>query len=153
MISCVQLIQHNFFVVVVLFSGSFASKTVATAMNATGNVDTTPACTRAYAHYSRAHFTRDDCTCGSRLISVAHFSETLSSLCHVLVWCACHGSLSRHSASSTPLARTRSNPCTSTHWSGMSGCLANPTSHTASRRNEVGESDCRFSESGWRGVQ
>ena len=29
--------------------------------------DTTPACTRAYAHFSRAHLTRDDCTCGSRV--------------------------------------------------------------------------------------
>ena len=117
------------------FFWQFRVQTVATAMNATVGVDTTPTCTRAYAHYSRAHFTRDDCTCGSRLISVAHFSKTLSSLCHVLVWCACHCSLLRHSASSTPLARTRSNPCTSAHWSGMSGCLANPTPHTASRRN------------------
>ena len=121
------------------FFGQFRVQTVATAMNATGSVDTTPACTRAYAHYSRSHFTRDDCTCGSRLISVAHFSKTLSSLCHVLVRCACHCSLSRHSPSSTRLARTRSNPCTSAHLSGMSGCLANPTPHTASscpKRNE-----------------
>ena len=36
----------------------------------------------------------------------------------------------RPSASSTPLGVTRSNPCTSAHWSGMSGCLATPTPHT-----------------------
>ena len=44
-------------------------------------------------------------------------------------------SLSRPSASSTNLAVTRSNPCTSAHWSGMSGCLANPTPHTGYEPN------------------
>ena len=48
-------------------------------------------------------------------------------------------SLSRPSASSTPLAVTRSNPCTSAQWSGMSGCLANPTPHTLSNEEERGK--------------
>ena len=38
-------------------------------------------------------------------------------------------SLPRPSASSTPFAGTRSNTCTSAHWSGMSGCLAYSTPH------------------------
>ena len=42
------------------FFWQFRVQTVATAVNGTVGVDTTPACTRAYAHYSRAHFTRDD---------------------------------------------------------------------------------------------
>ena len=44
-------------------------------------------------------------------------------------------SLSRPSASSTLLAVTRSNTCTSAHWSGMSGCWANPTPHTSYEPN------------------
>ena len=39
-------------------------------------------------------------------------------------------SLSRPSASTTSLERTRLNPCSSSHWSGMSGCFATPTPHT-----------------------
>ena len=39
-------------------------------------------------------------------------------------------SLSRPSASSTPLVRTRSPPCASAPWGGMSGYLANPTPDT-----------------------
>ena len=41
-------------------------------------------------------------------------------------------SLSRTSASSTTLARTRLNSCASAHWSRSSGCLANPTPQTMS---------------------
>ena len=41
-------------------------------------------------------------------------------------------SLSRPSASSTSLERTTLNPCPSAHWSGMSGCLVNPTPNTGS---------------------
>ena len=100
-------------------------------------VDTTPACTRAYAHFSRALFTRDNCTCGSRLFSVARFLKhshlsvmsllgvPVSRFCPIASSPTC--SLSRHSASSTPLAGTRSASCVSARWSGMSGCLANPT--------------------------
>ena len=44
-------------------------------------------------------------------------------------------SLSRPSASSTPLAGTRSLPCVSARWSGMSGCLANPTPGTGYEPN------------------
>ena len=33
-------------------------------------------------------------------------------------------------ASSTSLERSGVNPCASAHWSGMPGCLANPTPHT-----------------------
>ena len=101
-------------------------------------VHTTPTCTRAYAHFFSCEL---HCTCGSRLISVARFSKhrhlfvmfllnvpfirfppvASSPLC----------SLSRPSASSTTqMERTRSNPCSSAHWSGMSGRLANPTPHT-----------------------
>ena len=67
-------------------------------------------------------------------ISVAHFSKTLllgapfTRLPPVASSPAC--SLSRPSASSTSLERTRLAPCSSAHWSGMSGCLANPTPHT-----------------------
>ena len=39
-------------------------------------------------------------------------------------------SLSRPCGSSTPLAGTRSPPCVSARWSGMSGCVANPTPDT-----------------------
>ena len=39
-------------------------------------------------------------------------------------------SLSRPSASSTLLERSRINPCASAHRSGMWGCLANSTPHT-----------------------
>ena len=46
----------------VVFFWQFCVQTVATAMNATGCVDTTPTCTRAHAHFPRAHLTRDDCT-------------------------------------------------------------------------------------------
>ena len=44
-------------------------------------------------------------------------------------------SLSRPSASSTSLERSRINPCASAHWSGMSGCLANATPHTGYEPN------------------
>ena len=40
-------------------------------------------------------------------------------------------SLSRPSASSTSLERSRWNPCASALWSGMSGCFPNPTPHVA----------------------
>ena len=39
-------------------------------------------------------------------------------------------SLSRPQASTTSLERTRLNPCSSVHWSGMAGCLANPIPNT-----------------------
>ena len=70
----------------------FRVRTVATAMNTTGSVDTTPTCTRAYAHFSRAHLTRDDCTCGSRasrlkIDQCCAFLKALSSLHHVFVRC------------------------------------------------------------------
>ena len=48
---------------------------------ASSHVDTTPTCTRAYAHFSRAHFTHDHCTYGSRLISVARFLKH----CHLSI--------------------------------------------------------------------
>ena len=44
-------------------------------------------------------------------------------------------SLSRPSASSTSLERSGVTPCASSHWSGMSGCLANPTQHTGDEPN------------------
>ena len=43
--------------------------------------------------------------------------------------------LSRPSASSTSLERTRLTSCSSAHWSGMSGCLANPTPHAGYESN------------------
>ena len=74
--------------------------------------------------FSRAHLTRDDCTCGSRL-QVAQFSRKchlfIMSLFGVLVShfsriaSSPAGSLSRPSASSTPLA-TRSLRCVSARW-------------------------------------
>ena len=39
-------------------------------------------------------------------------------------------SLSRPSAPSTSLERSRQNPCASAHWSGMPGCLGNQTPNT-----------------------
>ena len=108
-------------------------------------VDTTLACKRAHAHFSRAHLTRDDCTCGSRprgsrLSSVARFSKqrhhTIMSLLSVsvshfpMVTSSPTGSLSRPSASSTPSAGTRGHTCISPRWSGMSGCIPNPTPDT-----------------------
>ena len=44
-------------------------------------------------------------------------------------------SLSRPSGSSTLLERSRLNPCALAHWSGMSGCLANPTPHAGHEPN------------------
>ena len=61
------------FSVMIVFFWQFRVQAVATAMNVTRGVGTTLTCTRAYAHFSRAHFTRDHCSCGSRLISVALF--------------------------------------------------------------------------------
>ena len=56
------------------------------------SVDTTPTCTRAYAHLSRAHLPRDDCTCGSRasrlrIDSCCAFLKTLSCVnaCYYLI--------------------------------------------------------------------
>ena len=43
--------------------------------------------------------------------------------------------LSRPSASSTSLGRRGVNPCASAHWSGMCGCLANPTPNTGYEPN------------------
>ena len=66
--------------------------------------------------------------------------KSFSSRCHVFVECplgrfplvtsspTC--SVSRPSASSTSFGRSGANPCASAHWSGMSGCLANPAPNT-----------------------
>ena len=75
-----------------------------------------------------------------KIVSVARFTKecllAIMSLFGVLV---CHFpmilasltcSLSRPSASSAPLPETRSSPCVSARWSGMSGCIANPTPDT-----------------------
>ena len=78
---------------------------------------------------------------GSRLSSVARFSKkchrSIMSLLGVpdvshfpMVTSSSTCSPSRPSASSTPLAGTRSPPCVSAQWSGMSGCIANPTADT-----------------------
>ena len=77
-----SMIQQNSLVVVVFF-WQFRVQTVATAMNATGCVDTTPTCTRAYTPFPRAHSTRDHCTCGSRLTRVARYFEH----CHLSIMC------------------------------------------------------------------
>ena len=50
-------------------------------MNATGSVDNIRACTHPYAHFSRAQLARNDCTCGSRLSSVARFLKQ----CHLSI--------------------------------------------------------------------
>ena len=54
-------------------------------------------------------------------VLVGHFPMVTSSL-------TC--SLSRPSASPVPLAGSRSRPCVSARWSGISGCIANPTQDT-----------------------
>ena len=51
------------------------------------SVQTTPHRTHAYAHFSREHLTRDDCTCGSRL-SVLRVAQNHSSSDHVSLGCA-----------------------------------------------------------------
>ena len=57
------------------------------------------------------------------------------SLHHVLVRCACHLCPSYCFISYLFSVTTRSNPCTSARWSGMSDCLANPTAHTGYEPN------------------
>ena len=125
-------------------------------------VDTTPTCTRADVHFSRAHITVHNSLILSTLFQCCHIGigsrwkgsvsrtsqKTLSSLRHVLV--SLFGvpflrfslvassltcSLSRPSASSISLERTRLNPWPSAHWSGMSGCLAHPTPNTGHEPN------------------
>ena len=130
----------------------FRTQPVATAVSATGSVDTTPTCTPADAHFSRAriavhssqHFSHVGPPHWLRVkgICVAHFSA-LMSISFVMslsdgplgryppVTSSPACSLSRPSASSTSLGRRRVNPCASAHWSGTSGCLANPTPNTA----------------------
>ena len=89
-------------------------------MNATGGVHRTPHRTHAYAHFSRALFTRDDCTCGSSL-SVLRVSQNHSISDHVsLLKVPCCRvaailssptcSLTLPSASSTPLTGIRRPP-------------------------------------------
>ena len=117
----------------------FRTQPVATGVNATGGVQRTPHRTHAYAHFSRAHFTRDDCTCSSRL-SVLRVSQNHSylimSLLDVpfrpfpLIFCSSTCSLTRPSASSTPLTGFRRPPCATPPWRGMSGHLANPIPDT-----------------------
>ena len=128
---------------IILFS------TVTIAVSGTGRVDSTLTCTRADAHSSRAHFS-------AQLTSLFHCGHTALAqgerkLCcafpcaHVhLVMSLIDGpfsrflpvtssprcSLSRPSASLTSLGRSKAPPCASAHWSGMSGCLANPTPNT-----------------------
>ena len=131
---------------------SFALQPVATAVSATKNVDTTPNCTCADAHFSRAHIAVHNSQHFSNVgtphrlrvkgICVAHFSALMSisfvmSLLdgplgrYLPVTSSPTCSLSRPSASSTSLGWSSVNPCASAHWSGTSGCLANPTPNTA----------------------
>ena len=87
-------------------------------MNATECVDTTLACTHAYAHFSRAHLARDDCTCGSRasrlkIVKCCAILKIVSSLHHALVRCACcksfsHGYFLSHLFSVTTLSLVNS---------------------------------------------
>ena len=121
-----------------------------------GRVNITPTCTHTDAHFSRAHTTVHNSHVGKKNLCRAflctHFHLVVMSLLNgplvrfppVASSPSCC-SLSRPSASSTSLERSRVNPCASAHWSGMSGCLANPTPHT-----HYGEFSCelRFSRSG-----
>ena len=59
-------------------------------------------------------------------VPLVRFTPVLSSLTCLV---------SRTSASSTSLGRSRVNPCASAHWSGMSGCLADLTSNTGYEPN------------------
>ena len=78
-------------------------------------------------------------------ISVAHFSKTVSSLRHVLVRCSFRSFTSCRFISYLFSVTTFSvidfvgedqiKPCPSAHWSGMSGCLANPTPNTGKDPN------------------
>ena len=92
------------------------------------DVDTTLACTRAHAHFSRAHLTRDDCTNGSG----PRGSRLLSLLLVLFPWLLllllilCHDPQPRQLL----CTGTKSLPCVSVRWSGLSGCIANPTPDT-----------------------
>ena len=79
-------------------------------------------------------------------ICIAHFSAHIAisfalSLLHVPsvrfppVTSSPTCSLSKSSASPTSFGGSRQNPCASAHWSGMSGCLANPTPNTGHEPN------------------
>ena len=123
-------------------------------MSATESVDTTPTCTRADAHFSRAHITVH-CSYSTALFQCGHTAlakgkrnlccallfDHFHLVCHVLVkrsFCPFPSGhvltsmlfVSRPSASSTSFGGSRQEPCASAHWSGMSGCLANPTPNT-----------------------
>ena len=122
----------------------------------TSCVDTTPTCTRADALFCRAHVTVHNLQHFANVgtpywlkvkgFCVAHFFELTSisfsmSLLNVPlvrlppVSSSLTSPVSRTSASSITLGRSRVNPCTSAHWSGMSGCLANLTSNTGYEPN------------------
>ena len=109
----------------------FRAQPVATGVNATGGVQRTPHHTHAYAHFSRAHFTRDDCTCGSRL-SVLRVSQIHSFLIMSLldvpfrpfppIFSSPTCSLTRPSASSKPLTGIRRPPCATPIPDTKKGC-------------------------------
>ena len=107
---------------------------------------------RTHAHIFLVHsscVTDVSLTLGSRLkiVKCCAILKIVSSLYHVLlgvlvnhfpmVTSSTTCSLSRPSASSIPFAGTTSPPSVSARWSGMSGCIANPTRDTADRARLV----------------
>ena len=132
----------------------FRTQPVATAVSATGGVNTTPSCTRADAHFSRAHLTVHNSyrtalfqCCHTALaqgtqesVSRIFFCTHSHLVCHViversvcplpsgpvLIYMLCVKNLSDLNL----VWWQWTNLCASAHWSGMSGCLANPTPNT-----------------------
>ena len=152
--------QIVFFAIEVAES-EFRTQPVATAVSATESVDTTPTCTRADAHFSRAHITvhysystalfqcgHTALAKGKRNLCCALLFDHFHLVCHVFVkrsFCPFPSGhvltsmlfVSRPSAFSTSFGGSRQEPCASAHWSGMSGCLANPTPNKGLKRISV----------------
>ena len=108
------------------------------------SVDTTPTCTRADARFSRAfitvHNSRIDghtaLAQGKRNLCCAFLCTRFHFFCHVLVRWSSWSLPSCHVFTNLLFVKTLSvlnlvwwkwsKLCASAHWSGMSGCLANP---------------------------
>ena len=119
----------------------FRTQPVATVVSATGGVRTTPTCTRADAHFSRAHITVHNPHIDLHFFQCCHIGIGIFTSLSCPCWMSLSSrfppvasspisSLSRPSASWTSLQMSRTTPCASARWSGRSGCLANPTPHT-----------------------
>ena len=129
------------------FLRQFRVQTVATAMNATGSVQTIPQRTHTRALFPVAHFTRD-CTCGSRAnrlktICLRASEIMLSSVMSLL---GVHStpllpvfsspSTAQTTPATSPALSTgiRLHPCATPLGDGLSGRLAGPIPNTTGRK-------------------